>query len=165
MTADERVNEIIEKIESAYAKVSTAGIKPNALPSLRKSAAERILLLDGGMGTMVQATLPDYKGNSDLLNLQNPEAIRNIHRLYLDAGADIITANTFSSQQISMKDYGMQDKIRELNLAAVGIARTIADEYTAFNSLKPRYVVGSVGPTTKMASVEGHGTYEAIKEA
>lgn len=163
-SADERVNEIIEAIEGTLPKpVANSTLRSTA--SIREIASSRILLLDGGMGTMVQSILPEYKGNSDLLNLQNPDAIREIHRRYLDAGSDIITANTFSSQQISMKDYDMQDRIRELNLAGVRIAREIADEYTAFNSLKPRFVAASIGPTTKMASVEGHGTYLALREA
>lgn len=175
-TPDERVNEIIESIETATkntakaivteASASVSGtLNRSNFPSLRELAASRILLLDGGMGTMVQATLPDYKGNSDLLNIHNPEAIREIHRRYLDAGSDIITANTFSSQQISMKEYGYTDRIKELNTAGVRIAREIADEYTAFNSLKPRYVAASIGPTTKMASIDGNGTYVALREA
>ncbi len=171
-TADERVLEIIEAIEGAAddagsqaSTASAAGSSSSSRPSLREVAASRILLLDGGMGTMVQAVLPDYKGNSDLLNIHKPEVIREIHRRYLDAGSDIITANTFSSQQISMKEYGYADRIKELNLAGARIAREIADEYTDFNNLKPRYVAASIGPTVKMASVEGHGTYLALREA
>lgn len=169
-TPDERVNDIIEQIENSCDNLSRSG---SSLPrsreskgaSLREVAASRILLLDGGMGTMVQTLLPDYKGNSDLLNIHKPEAIREIHRRYLEAGSDIITANTFSSQQISMKEYGYTDRIKELNTAGVRIAREIADEYTAFNNLKPRFVAASIGPTTKMASVEGNGTYVALREA
>ena len=170
-TPDERVNDIIEQVESDFATIgSTVSTLPRhswrgSSVSLREVAASRILLLDGGMGTMVQATLPDYKGNSDLLNIHKPEAIREIHRRYLEAGSDIITANTFSSQQISMKEYGYTDRIKELNTAGVRIAREIADEYTSFNNLKPRFVAASVGPTTKMASVEGNGTYVALREA
>ena len=167
-TPDERVNEIIEQVENAFAQPEYASPRHSwrgSTASLREIAASRILLLDGGMGTMVQATLPDYKGNSDLLNIHKPEVIREIHRRYLEAGSDIITANTFSSQQISMKEYGYTDRIKELNTAGVRIAREIADEYTAFNSLKPRFVAASVGPTTKMASVEGNGTYVALREA
>lgn len=167
-TPDERVNDIIEQVENALAQPETASPRHSwrgSYASLREVAASRILLLDGGMGTMVQATLPDYKGNSDLLNIHKPEAIREIHRRYLEAGSDIITANTFSSQQISMKEYGYTDRIKELNTAGVRIAREIADEYTSFNNLKPRFVAASVGPTTKMASVEGNGTYVALREA
>lgn len=167
-TPDERVNEIIEQVENAFAQPEYASPRHSwrgSTASLREIAASRILLLDGGMGTMVQATLPDYKGNSDLLNIHKPEVIREIHRRYLEAGSDIITANTFSSQQISMKEYGYTDRIKELNTAGVRIAREIADEYTAFNRLKPRFVAASVGPTTKMASVEGNGTYVALREA
>lgn len=167
-TPDERVNEIIEQVENAFAQPESASPRHSwrgSTASLREAAASRILLLDGGMGTMVQATLPDYKGNSDLLNIHKPEVIREIHRRYLEAGSDIITANTFSSQQISMKEYGYTDRIKELNTAGVRIAREIADEYTSFNNLKPRFVAASVGPTTKMASVEGNGTYVALREA
>lgn len=167
-SADERVNDIIEQVESTFAHADYTLPRHSwrgSYSSLREVAASRILLLDGGMGTMVQATLPDYKGNSDLLNIHKPEAIREIHRRYLEAGSDIITANTFSSQQISMKEYGYADRIKELNTAGVRIAREIADKYTAFNNLKPRFVAASIGPTTKMASVEGHGTYLALKDA
>ena len=157
-TAAQRVNEIINKIESQFSAMSNA-------PSFIDVAGSRVLLLDGATGTMMQSLLPDYKGNSDLLNLDNPAAVREIHRRYLDAGADIITTNTFSSQRISMKEYGMSDRIRELNIAGAQIARKIADEYTAFDNLKPRFVAGSVGPTTKMVSVEGRGTYNALLEA
>lgn len=114
---------------------------------------------------MVQTALPDYKGCPDLLNLSNPDAIREIHRRYLDAGADIITTNTLSSQRISMAANGMQDKIRELNLAGVRIAREVADEYTAMDATKPRFVVASIGPTARMASREGRYTYIALRDA
>lgn len=114
---------------------------------------------------MVQTALPDYKGCPDLLNLSNPDAIREIHRRYLDAGADIITTNTLSSQRISMAANGMQDKIRELNLASVRIAREVADEYTAMDATKPRFVVASIGPTARMASREGRYTYIALRDA
>lgn len=133
--------------------------------NLRKTANERILLLDGAMGTMVQNLIPGHKGITDLMNIEKPDVIREIHRRYLEAGADIITTNTFSSQQISMREFGMQDRIRELNLAGVGIARKIADEYTTMNSRKPRFVAGSVGPTTRMATAEGRTAYLALRDA
>ncbi len=114
---------------------------------------------------MVQAALPDYKGLADLLNIDSPKTIREIHRRYLEAGADIITTNTLSSQRISMKACGMQDKIHELNLAGVRIAREIADEYTALDPAKPRFVVASIGPTSRMASQEGRYTYMALRDA
>ncbi len=129
---------------------------------------EKILILDGAMGTMIQrfnlseedyrgkefAHLPgQLKGNNDMLSITHPDVIRNIHAQYLDAGADIIETNTFSSTTISMADYGMEKYVRELNLASARIAREVADEYTKKNPTKPRFVVGSMGPTNKTASI------------
>lgn len=129
---------------------------------------DRVLILDGAMGTMIQSyklkegdfrgeQFKDYvgqmAGNNDILNLTRPDVIRDIHRRYLDAGADIITTNTFSSQRISMADYKVQDYVREMNMAGVKIAREIADEYTRENPEKPRFVVGDVGPTNVALSI------------
>ena len=125
---------------------------------------ERILILDGAMGTMIQqynlteedfrgerfAQIPgQLKGNNDILCLTRPDVIRDIHRKYLAAGADIIETNTFSSTSVSMADYHVQDYVREINLAAVKLAREVADEFTALTPDKPRFVAGSVGPTNK----------------
>lgn len=93
------------------------------------------------------------KGNNDLLCLTRPDVIRDIHRKYLEAGADIIETNTFSSTTISMADYHVQEYVREMNQAAVKLAREVADEYTALNPDKPRFVAGSVGPTNKTCSM------------
>ncbi len=129
---------------------------------------ERILILDGAMGTMVQQYKlqeDDYrgtrfkdwngslKGNNDLLVLSNPKVIEEIHRKYLDAGADIIETNTFSCTRISMSDYNMEDLVPELNLVAAQLAKKCAEEYTKLNPAKPRFVAGSIGPTTKTASL------------
>lgn len=129
---------------------------------------ERTLILDGAMGTMIQsysleekdfrdARLTDLpgqqKGNNDLLNLTRPDVIIDIARRYLSAGADILSTNTFSSQSISMADYHCQHLVRELNIAGARIARTVADEFTARNPEKPRFVAGSVGPTNRTASI------------
>ncbi len=129
---------------------------------------ERILILDGGMGSMVQQynlTEKDYKGlqfadfnqplkgNNDLLCITQPHIIKEIHSQYLEVGADIIETNTLNANAISMVEYGMQTYVREMNLAAVRVAREAADEYTAKNPAKPRFVAGSVGPTSKMASI------------
>ncbi len=129
---------------------------------------ERILILDGAMGTMIQryhlqeedyrgdrfAHLPGLlKGNNDMLCITQPEIIKKIHVEYLEAGADIIETNSFSSTSISMSDYGMEPYVRELNLAAAHLAREVADEYTRKNPSKPRFVAGSVGPTNKTASL------------
>jgi methionine synthase I (cobalamin-dependent)/methanogenic corrinoid protein MtbC1/very-short-patch-repair endonuclease len=137
-------------------------------PTLQSELKHRILILDGAMGTMIQRYKlqeADYrgerfadwhtmlKGNNDLLCVTKPEIIREIQQQYLDAGADIITTCTFSAQRISMADYGMEPLVREINLAAAKISRTLADEYTKKNPTKPRFVVGSVGPTGKSASM------------
>ena len=92
----------------------------------------------------------DLKGCNDVLSLTAPFVVRDIHRKYLEAGADIIETNTFNAQRISMGDFGMQDYCREINLAAVKIARQCADEFSS--SAKPRFVAGSIGPTSRTTS-------------
>lgn len=129
---------------------------------------ERILVLDGAMGTMIQQyelaeedfrgeqfkDVPGLmKGNNDILCLTRPDVIADIHRKYLDAGADLITTCTFSSQRVSMADYQVEDYCREMNLAGAKIARQLADEYTAKTPMKPRFVLGDVGPTNKTLSI------------
>ena len=129
---------------------------------------ERILILDGAMGTMIQAykfdeedyrgeRFKDYKtllkGNNDLLTLTQPEAIREIHRKYFEAGADIVETNTFSGTTIAMADYGMEDLVYELNYESARIAKEVALEFTAKEPDKPRFVAGSMGPTNKTASM------------
>lgn len=136
--------------------------------SISQLVSERILILDGAMGTMIQqynlkeedfrgerfSAIPgQLKGNNDLLCLTRPDVIQDIHRKYLEAGADIIETNTFSSTVVSMADYHVEEYVREMNLAAVRIAREVADEYTAKNPAKPRFVAGSVGPTNKTCSM------------
>jgi len=136
--------------------------------TLRTALEHRILVLDGAMGTMIQRyklTEKDYrgdrfaqwesslKGNNDLLVLTQPDIIRSIHAQYLEAGADIIESNTFNAQRVSMEDYGMGTLVREINLAGARLARQAADEYTAKNPDKPRFVAGAVGPTNKTASM------------
>jgi methylmalonyl-CoA mutase cobalamin-binding domain/chain len=136
--------------------------------TLRTALENRILVLDGAMGTMIQRhklTEADYrgerfaqwesllKGNNDLLVLTQPEIIYSIHSQYLEAGADIIESNTFNAQRISMEDYGMASLVREINLEGARLARQAADEFTAKNPDKPRFVAGSVGPTNKTASM------------
>ena len=128
----------------------------------------RILVLDGGLGTMIQAvglTEEDYrgarfadfpvplKGNNDLLNITCPDVIRNIHRQYLDAGADIFSTNTFSANAVSMEDYGMQSLVREINLAAARLGRELADDYMRKHPERTVFVAGSIGPTNKTASM------------
>ena len=136
--------------------------------TLQEAIKERILVLDGAMGTMIQQyglTEEDFrgeqfkdvpglmKGNNDILCLTRPDVIADIHRKYLDAGADLITTCTFSSQRVSMADYQVEDYCREMNLAGAKIARQLADEYTAKTPMKPRFVLGDVGPTNKTLSI------------
>ncbi|WP_297326040.1 methionine synthase [Nitrosomonas sp.] len=130
--------------------------------------AQRILILDGAMGTMIQtfklteadfrgqrfADFPhDLRGNNDLLTLTQPEIIRSIHAGYLEAGADIIETNTFNSNAASMADYHMQDLVYELNFSAAKLARETAQTFEAKTPEKPRFVAGVIGPTTKTASI------------
>ena len=143
-------------------------LKNRPMATLKQIINERVLILDGAMGTMIQrynlseqdfrgerfAGIPgQMKGNNDLLCLTRPDVIKDIHRKYLEAGADIIETNTFNAQRISMADYHMQDLCREINLAAARLARELADEYTAKPPHKPRFVAGSVGPTNKTCSM------------
>ena len=136
--------------------------------TIQELIRQRILILDGALGTMIQKynlSEEDFrgkrfisqpgqmKGNNDLLCLTAPHVIQDIHRKYLDAGADIIETNTFNAQRISMTDYYVEDYCREINLAAVKLARELADEYTSKNPSKPRFVAGSVGPTNKTCSM------------
>ncbi len=129
---------------------------------------EKILILDGAMGTMIQQyqlTDADYrgerfkdfpheiKGNNDLLSLTRPDVILAIHEEYLEAGADIIETNTFSANWVSMEDYQMQDLVREINYESALLCRKAADKYNKLNPEKPRFVGGSMGPTTKLASL------------
>lgn len=136
--------------------------------TIQQLIRERILVLDGAMGTMIQQynlseadfrgerfkDIPgQLKGNNDLLCLTRPEVIEDIHRKYLVAGADIIETNSFNATSVSMADYHVQAYCREINLAAARLARRMADEFTALNPEKPRFVAGSVGPTNKTCSM------------
>ena len=134
--------------------------------SLRRAAAARILVLDGAMGTMIQrlglaeadyrgerfAHWPsDLKGNNDLLNLTQPDAIRAIHDAYVAVGADIIETNTFNANRISLADYGMEDLAAEINVAGARLARAAADAGATPD--RPRFVAGGLGPTNRTASI------------
>ena len=136
--------------------------------TITEALQNRILVLDGAMGTMLQAyafTESDYrgvrfknhpldvKGNNDLLSLTQPNAIREIHEAYLEAGADIIETNTFSATQIAMADYEMSSLVYELNFESAKIARKAADVYSEKTPDKPRFVAGSIGPTNQTASL------------
>ena len=138
------------------------------METLEQSIKARVLILDGAMGTMIQryslaeadfrgtllAHLPgQLKGNNDLLCLTRPDVVEDIHRKYLEAGADIIETNTFNATRISQADYHTEDLVGEINLHAARLARALADEYTRRTPGKPRYVAGSVGPTNKTLSM------------
>ncbi len=138
------------------------------MQSIQDCLKERILIIDGAMGTMIQRHKlqeadyrgerfanwhTDVKGNNDLLSITRPDIIIGIHKEYLDAGADIIETNTFSSTSIAQADYDMQSLAYELNVASARCAREAADEYTAKDPSKPRFVAGAIGPLNKTLSL------------
>ena len=140
----------------------------NIFDTLHRLLAQRILVLDGAMGTMVQRRKlseadfrgerfrshpKDLKGNNDVLVLTRPDVIADIHAEYLAAGADIVETNTFSSTAVSQADYGLEAIAYELNVEAARLARRVADEWTAKTPERPRFVAGSLGPTTKTLSI------------
>jgi 5-methyltetrahydrofolate--homocysteine methyltransferase len=135
---------------------------------LIKLLDERILILDGAMGTMIQSYklgeedyrgtalhdhAHDLKGDNDLLVITKPDVIRGIHNAFLEAGADIIETNTFNATSIAQSDYKLEGKVREINLAAAKLARECADAWTARTPDKPRFVAGAIGPTNRTASI------------
>ena len=136
--------------------------------SIEKELKKRILVLDGAMGTMLQAykfseedfrgeRFKDYptplQGNNDLLSITQPEAIKTIHGKYFEAGADIIETNTFSGTTIAMSDYQLEELVYELNFQSAKIAKEVATEFTLKEPHKPRFVAGSIGPTNRTASM------------
>jgi 5-methyltetrahydrofolate--homocysteine methyltransferase len=138
------------------------------IAALKHAASERILILDGAMGTMIQryklgeaeyrgARFKDHprdlKGNNDLLVLTQPKVIGEIHNAYLEAGADIVETNTFNAQAISQADYGLESVVHELNVEAARLAREAADAWTKKTPEKPRFVAGAIGPTNRTASI------------
>ena len=138
------------------------------MSNIYKEIQKRILVLDGAMGTMLQAykfTEEDFrgerfkeyptplKGNNDLLSITQPKAIKEVHAKYFAAGADIVETNTFSGTTIAMADYQMEDLVYELNYESAKIAKEVADEFTAKEPHKPRFVAGSIGPTNRTASM------------
>jgi 5-methyltetrahydrofolate--homocysteine methyltransferase len=134
---------------------------------LQALLADRILIIDGAMGTMIQQrklieadyrgtkfadVTKELKGNNDLLVFTRPDVVRDIHAQYLDAGADIISTNTFNATSISQSDYGLEQHARALNLEAAKLARSVCDEFTRKSPDKPRFVAGALGPTTRSAT-------------
>src|SRR5882757_9564852 len=135
---------------------------------IRQELKKRILIIDGAMGTMIQRyqlTEADFRGerfkdhhsdlqgNNDLLNITRPDIIKAIHKEYLDAGADIIETNTFSTQIISLADYKLEELAYELSFEGARLAREVADEYNKKTPDKPRFVAGAIGPTNRTASL------------
>ena len=136
--------------------------------SIETILKDRILVLDGAMGTMIQRHKLEeedfrkgwfenhdkpLKGNNDLLSLTRPEIIKDIHRKYFEAGADIAETNTFSGTWIAQADYGLEKFVYDINYQSAKIAKEVADEFTALNPDKPRFVAGSIGPTNRTASI------------
>ena len=145
---------------------------------LRELCSRRILVIDGAMGTMIQSYRLDeagyrgaefrdhprtLKGANDLLSLTQPRIIEEIHRKYLEAGADVIETNTFNGTSVSMADYGLEPHVYEINRRAAEIARRAADDFTRKNPEKPRFVAGSMGPTTKTSSISPDVTNPAFR--
>ncbi|WP_080694899.1 methionine synthase [Xylanibacter ruminicola] len=128
---------------------------------LNEIIKQRILILDGGMGTMIGAVMGKV-GNSDELNLTHPEIVSDIYRKYLEAGADIITTNTFSSQRISQAEYHLEDRAHEMASESARLARQLADEYSTDE--KPRFVAGSIGPTNKTLSMSPDVSNPAFRD-
>jgi len=146
--------------------VSDPAQRPDATEALTRALRDRILVIDGAMGTLIQGHQldedgyrgqrfadhdHDLRGDSDVLSLTQPDIIRDIHRRYLEAGADVVCTNSFTASSISQADYGLQDHCYELNRAAASLARAAADEVETPE--RPRYVAGSLGPTNKTASI------------
>ena len=138
------------------------------MSNIYQEIQKRILVLDGAMGTMLQAykfAEEDFKGerfkdfpvslqgNNDLLSITQPEAIKEVHAKYFEAGADIVETNTFSGTTIAMADYQMEDLVYELNYQSAKIAKEVADKFTNENPEKPRFVAGSIGPTNRTTSL------------
>jgi 5-methyltetrahydrofolate--homocysteine methyltransferase len=146
-------------------------MQPDRTAELARLLDERILVLDGAMGTMIQQSRlgeadfrgpascglhghgHELKGDNDLLVLTQPDVIRRIHDAYLESGADIVETNTFSATTIAQADYGLEARVREMNVAAARIARECADRQTARTPDRPRFVAGALGPTNRTASI------------
>lgn len=138
------------------------------MSDIREILKNKILVLDGAMGTMIQRyklTEEDFrgerfknhhlslKGNNDILSITRPDVIKEIHAAYLEAGSDIIETNSFGSTSVAQADYELEDAVYEINYACAKIAKEVADEFTKKTPNKPRFVAGSMGPTTKLASM------------
>ena len=175
--ADREVAEIIRSVEEQF---SSDGLQ-NSTVSLEEAAAQRILILDGAMGTMIQQCQlreedyrgsrfanhsTDLKGCNDVLSLTAPYIIRDIHHKYLEQGANLIETNTFNAQRISMQDYGLQNHCREINLTACRLACDAVNAYRELDPDTPRFVAGSIGPTNQtFMRAEGKVSHESLTNA
>jgi 5-methyltetrahydrofolate--homocysteine methyltransferase len=136
---------------------------------LRAALASRVVIADGAMGTMLQAsdaTLDDfegYEGCNEVLNATRPDIVGGIHRAYFEAGADCVTTNTFGANQANLGEYDISERIGELSEAGARIAREVADEFAAADG-RPRWVLGSMGPGTKLPTL-GHTTFRELRES
>jgi 5-methyltetrahydrofolate--homocysteine methyltransferase len=144
---------------------TTALIEPGVL---RRTLQQRVVIADGAMGTMLQAhnpSLEDFEGHegcNEILNISRPEIVRSVHEKYLSAGVDAVETNTFGANWANLAEYGIEDRIYELAYAGGKIAREAADAFSTPE--KPRFVLGSLGPGTKLPSL-GHTTYEKLRDA
>lgn len=138
------------------------------MANIKEELQKRILVLDGAMGTMIQRyklTEEDFrgdrykdhplplKGNNDLLSITRPDVIKEIHAKYFESGADIVETNSFGSTTVAQEDYGLENDVYDINYAAAKIAKEVAEDFTARHPEKPRFVAGSIGPTTKLSSM------------
>ena len=153
----------------AYDKLHPmSALKSKAPSSLRTTLAERVVIADGAMGTMLQAanpTLDDFQGFegcNEILNITRPELVAEIHRQYFSVGVDAVETNTFGANLANLGEYGISDRIYELAEAGAKIAREVADSFTQPDS--PKWVLGSLGPGTKLPTL-GHATYEELRAA
>jgi 5-methyltetrahydrofolate--homocysteine methyltransferase len=159
---------IAAPVSSPTPEHTAPGPRPSCRAALTEAMAERILVIDGAMGTSIQdlaldeadfrsTRFPDHPidlaGNHDLLSLTRPDIVADIHRSFLTAGADLIITNTFTATTIAQADYGLEDQVGEMNRESARLARQVADEFTAATPDQPRYVIGSLGPTNRTASI------------
>jgi 5-methyltetrahydrofolate--homocysteine methyltransferase len=137
--------------------------------ALRSALAERVVVADGAMGTMLQTsevTVADFRGHegcNEVLNVTRPDIVRSVHRAYLEAGADCVTTNTFGANLGNLGEYGIADQITELSEAGARLAREAADAFTASDGV-PRWVLGSIGPGTKLPTL-GHVTFRELRDS
>ena len=135
------------------------------MKTLRETLTERVVIVDGAMGTMLQAqnpTLDDYQGHegcNEILNVSRPEMVKSVHRAYLEVGVDGIETNTFGANFGNLAEYGIEDRIYELAFAGAVLAREVADEFSANTQ---RWVFGSIGPGTKLPTL-GHASYQKLQ--